>query len=124
MTIQSTRTLDGRWLVAGADQTGAEGVTLLESESWNKVVEYHEFQAKKEEFDDAVAEFFKPLLSAVENLTTPVDDDWSVVTLEEGTEATPGVGFQLDGPGTVLRLIEESDQSTLRWVNGDLVALA
>lgn len=121
--ITATRTLDGRWLVAGEDSTGTDGVTLLSSEPWNKLLEYHEFAEKTEVFDEAVLEFFKPLLSAVENLATP-EDDWASVTIEEPCEGKPGVAFTLDKDGVLLRLIEESDQATLRWVGGELIALA
>ena len=78
--------------------------------------------------EEAVTEFFKPITDAAEVATMlahPPVAEWSKITLTEGTEFEPAEVVSLDMDGVLLRLLEETDGSTLRWIGEDtLVAIA
>lgn len=123
-----TPLLGGGTLVEGTDVTGKSGRTILISEKWNAVKTVRAHIAASEAFDEVVTEFFKPLTDAAEAaqaIAHPVTNDWSVVTISEGTEFEPAEKVRLDMDGTILRLLEEGQHDLLRWVGEDtLVAVA
>jgi len=123
-----TPLLGGGTLVEGSDVTGATGRTILLSDKWEAVKSVRNHIAASEAFDQVVTEFFKPITEAAELAETiahPTATDWSTVTLVEGTEGTPAEVVSLDMDGVILRLLEETDGSQLRWVGEDtLVAIA
>jgi hypothetical protein len=123
-----TPLLGGGTLVEGTDITGKEGRTILLSDKWDAVKSVRAHIAASEAFDEVVTEFFKPLTDAAEMATAiahPAANDWSKVTIVEGTEGVPAEVVSLDMDGVILRLLEETDGSTLRWIGEDvLVAIA
>lgn len=123
-----TPLLGGGTLVEGTDVTGKSGRTILISEKWNAVKTVRAHIAASEAFDEVVTEFFKPLTDAAEAaqaIAHPVTNDWSMVTISEGTEFEPAEKVRLDMDGTILRLLEEGQHDLLRWVGEDtLVAVA
>lgn len=122
-----TPLLGGGTLVEGTDVTGKSGRTILISEKWDAVKTVRAHIAASEAFDEVVTEFFAPLTAAAEAaqaIAHPQSDDWSVVTITEGTEFEPAEKVRLDMDGVLLRLLEETDGSTLRWIGDDtLVAV-
>jgi hypothetical protein len=124
----TTKLLGGGYLVEGMDSTGKEGRTILVSDKWDAVQDIRRHMAASEAFDEVVTEFFKPLTDAAaqaEAIAHPAEDDWSVITLSDGTEFEPKETVRLDMDGTILRLLAETDGSNLRWIGEDtLVAIA
>jgi hypothetical protein len=123
-----TQLLGGGSLVEGTDVTGKEGRTILISDKWEAVKSVRAHIKASEAFDEVVTEFFKPLTEAADAASAiahPVTAEWSKVTLVEGTEFEPAEVVSLDMDGVLLRLLEETDGSTLRWIGEDtLVAIA
>lgn len=118
-----------RALVRGTDFTGMTGETVLDSTEWTNVKAQLSHRDAHSEFDEAVEEFFAPLMAAVEKLqqgATPAGSSDEYVTLVEGTEAQQGqdeVRIQLNHDSIVLRLVERGDFGRLVWVNGTLEVL-
>lgn len=123
-----TPLLGGGTLVEGSDVTGKTGRTILLSDKWEAVKSVRAHIKANEVFDQVVTEFFAPLTEAAEAaqaIAHPAAAEWSKVTLVEGTEFEPAEVVSLDMDGVILRLLEETDGSTLRWVGEDtLVAIA
>lgn len=122
-----TPLMGGGVLVEGTDVTGKEGRTILVSDKWEMLQSVRAHNKATEVFDAQVEEFFKPLTEAAElaqSIAHPVTEDWSRVVL---SEATPGVDAEvivLDMDGVILRLLDETDGSMLRWIGEDtLVAI-
>lgn len=128
----TTTVLTGqRVLVEGTDVRGNEGSTVVSSAEWDDVNAHVEYDQAVESFDDAVKEFFAPVLTAAEALEgklgkTP-DDPSSYVVVHEKVEATPGHPGQivrLSRDSVVLRLIAEGQTDRLVWVNDELEVTA
>lgn len=123
-----TPLLGGGTLVEGSDVTGAVGRTILVSDRWDAVKSIRAHQVAEAHFDEAVTEFFKPITDAAEVATVlahPTATDWSKVTITEETEGVAAETISLDMDGILLRMLEETDGSALRWVGEDvLVAIA
>jgi hypothetical protein len=123
-----TPLLGGGTLVEGSDITGKTGRTILLSDKWDAVKSVRAHMKANEEFSKVVDEFFAPLTEAADAaqaIAHPATAEWSKVTLVEGTEFEPAEVVSLDMDGVLLRLLEETDGSTLRWVGEDtLVAIA
>ena len=123
-----TPLMGGGTLVEGTDVTGKTGRTILLSDKWEAVQSVRSHMRASEAFDEVVQEFFAPLTEAAEAaqaIAHPTATDWSTVTLVEGTEFEPAEVVSLDMDGTLLRLLAETDGSSLRWVGDDtLVAIA
>ena len=123
-----TPLLGGGTLVEGTDVTGKTGRTILLSDKWEAVKSVRAHIAASEAFDEVVQEFFAPITEAAEAaqaIAHPTATDWSTVTLVEGTESMPAEVVALDMDGVILRLLAETDGSSLRWVGDDtLVAIA
>ena len=119
-----TALLGGGTLVEGTDVTGRSGRTILLSDSWEAVKSVRAHMKANKVFDEVVTEFFKPLTEAAEVaqvIAHPPVEDWSRVTLVEGTEFESAEVVSLDTDGILLRLLEETDGSSLRWVGEDML---
>lgn len=126
--LEVTELLNGAWLVEGEDIKGNTGRTVLYSESWNTLRAIQAHQAATEEFEQRVEEFFAPIVKAADEaaaaVTAPVDD-WAVVQIGETIEGSDALTLELDAAGVLLRLLDETDHTTLRWVESSiLVAVA
>jgi hypothetical protein len=123
-----TPLLGGGTLVEGTDITGKSGRTILLSDRWDAVQSVRAHMKASEAFDEVVTEFFAPLTAAAEAaqaIAHPTTTKWNQVVLVEGTEFEPAEVIDLDMDGTLLRLLHETDGSTLRWIGDDvLVAIA
>lgn len=122
-----TPLLGGGTLVEGSDVTGKTGRTILISDAYDRLVSYRNHTVANEEFAKVVDEFFAPLTDAAaqaQAIAHPPVAEWSKVVVSEATEFEPEVSFNLDMDGVLLRLLNETDGSTLRWVGEDtLVAI-
>ena len=111
-------------LVEGEDVTGKSGRTILISDKWEMLQSVIAHNKAAEVFDATVAEFFAPLTDAAELATAiahPVAEDWSKVTLTEATEGVAAEVIELDMDGVILRLLDETDGSMLRWIGTDIL---
>ena len=124
----TTALMNGGVLVEGTDVTGKAGTTILLSDKWEMLQSVQRHEAAQAVFDTAVEEHFKNLTEAAEvaaMVAHPASKDWSTVTLNEGSEGSESQVIELDMDGTILRLLDETDGSLLRWVGDDtLVAIA
>jgi hypothetical protein len=124
----TTPLMSGGVLVEGTDVTGKTGTTILLSDRWEMVQSVKRHEAAQAVFDTAVTEHFKALVDAAEvaaMVAHPQRTDWANVTISEGSEGSPAEVVALDPDGVILRLLEETDGSLLRWVGDDvLVAIA
>ena len=123
-----TPLMGGGTLVEGTDVTGKEGRTILVSDRWEMLKSIRLHKQASEVFDAQVEEFFKPITDAADMaqaIAHPVTEDWSKVTVTEGTEGVEPEVITLDMDGVILRLLDETDGSMLRWIGEDtLVAVA
>lgn len=126
MTFTVTPLVSGGYLVEGQDSKGVEGTTVLHSASWDYVLHVKAHEVADAEFNATVEEFFKPLTDAAEAhvkaLAGPTNE-WATVTVGETVEGKTARTLELDEAGIILRILDETDGSSLRWVNGDLVAV-
>ena len=119
-----TKLLGGGTLVEGADITGKEGRTILLSDKWDMLQSVRAHKEAQSVFDEQVEEFFKPLTDAAEQavaLAHPQSEDWSRVVLTEATEGVEAEVIELDMDRVLLRLLEETDGSMLRWISDDVL---
>lgn len=123
MSFTAQSMLGNKVLVTGTDKLGNAGTTEVDSTQWDDLKTRKNFDASTEAFDAAVAEFFAPLIEAVEAVeaaATPVHDALEYVVLHEGTEGTeaqPEEVVQLTTDSIILRCIEEGQTDRLVWVN-------
>jgi hypothetical protein len=117
--------IGGGFWVKGTDVTGTSGETLLRSEPWEALQDYLQLQAAEEVFSFEVATIFAPITKVAEELKAAKSKDtqWSVVVIEAGQEGQDQVEVELDPPGTLLRLLKETNGDCLRWVGNELIAL-
>lgn len=118
--------VSGGYLVEGEDVTGAKGTTVLRSAKWDHVVALRQTTIAQEQFDLAVEEFFKPLTDAADNASKLVAgpaNEWAEVSVGEEVKGQTPTTVTLDESGVLLRILAETDGSSLRWVGGSLVAV-
>lgn len=111
-------------LVEGTDITGKEGRTILISDKWEMLQSVIAHKQASEVFDATVAEFFAPLTDAAAAATAiahPKSEDWGRVVLSEATEGVEAEYIDLDMDGIILRLLNETDGSMLRWIGEDVL---
>ena len=121
-----------RVLVKGTDSLGTEGSQVLDASEWNAVKAHGSFHQASTEFDEAVEEFFAPLVEAAEKLekagapSAKPDPATFVVFSEEveGRESKAAEVHHLGHDAVVLRLLERGDHDRLVWVNDQLEVLA
>jgi hypothetical protein len=126
MTFTVTPLVSGGYLVEGQDSKGVEGTTVLHSQSWDYVQHLRTHEVAEAEFDQMVDEFFKPLTDAAAAFNAKLagpTNEWGTVTIGETVEGKTARSLDLDEAGIVLRILDETDGSSLRWVSGDLVAV-
>ncbi|MGV0949444.1 MAG: hypothetical protein ACOYB3_02140 [Azonexus sp.] len=114
----------GGFHVEGTDATGKSGATILESPAWERVLTTRAHKEASQVFDAAALEFFKPLTDAAEQakaIAHPSTNPWSEVTIDEGIQGVAPVKVKLDRAGTILRLLDETDGSMLRWVGDNIL---
>lgn len=111
----------GGTFVAGTDDDGRFGQTVLYSAAWDAYVEYRKHIAKHDAVDAAAKEFFAPLMEALAATAEPDKKDWSRIVISEGVDGTEAEGITLDQEGIVLRILDETDGSSLRWVGTDVL---
>lgn len=122
-SFTTTPVVGGGTFVEGTDVTGATGSTILFDETWSAYQESLKLEAATEEYDAVVKAFFAPLVEAAEAVKTPEKKDWSTIVVSEPVEGKRGIGVKFGPEGVILRIIAETDGSSLRWVNGRLIAL-
>ena len=127
MTLSVTPLISGGWLVKGTDTEGNKGSTILTSDRWDYVLHLRNHEVATEEFDRVVEEFFSPLTDAAAKakaLLAGPTNDYGVVTVGEDIEGVQAKHIELDENGILLRILAETDHSTLLWVGDDkLVAI-
>lgn len=130
MTFTTLALTGGRVLVKGTDHTGTAGETVVDGSEWAQVKRQAAHAEATEAFDDAVNEFFGPLMAAAEqledSLAIPAPDEISYFVIDEGEEGTAGREpsvIKLSRDSIVLRLLERGQGDRLVWVAGDLEIL-
>ena len=122
-----TPLINAQYLVTGTDITGQSGTVVLESEAWDFVKHLRAHEVADAEFDVAVEAFFAPIVDAAAKARATVarpGNQWATVTFGEDVEGSKARTIELDTAGIILRILEETDGSALRWANGQLVAVA
>jgi hypothetical protein len=115
--------IGGETLVEGIDNAGVSGSTILFDPAWTSYQDRLRLASAMEEYDEKVKEFFAPLVEAAEAVKQGDKKDWRHITVSEGSEGSPAEVIHLGHDGILLRILAETDGSSLRWINGTLVAL-
>jgi hypothetical protein len=123
MAFTTRSVVGGGTFVEGTDAVGNDGAVILRDYAWSAYQEHVKHSADMQEYDAAVKAFFAPLVEAAEAVKADAKTDWSSITVEESVDGKPGKGIHLGPEGVILRIIAETDGSSLRWVNGQLIAL-
>ena len=126
MTFTVTPLVSGGHLVEGQDSKGVDGTTVLHSASWGYVQHLKIHEVADAEFDATVEAFFAPLTDAAEAhvaALTPASSKFTSVKFGEDVEGKSARTVELDEAGVVLNILDSTDGSSLRWVNGTLVAV-
>lgn len=130
MSFTTTPMIGNRVLVSGTDSFGVTGKEILDSTQWVGINEHKEFDQASASFDQAVEDFFAPIIEAAEamhkTLDKPTVDSIDYVVLHEAVEGVPaqrGELVKLNRDSVVLRLIEQGDFARLVWVNDSLEVL-
>jgi hypothetical protein len=124
MPFTITKLMGPGTLVEGSDVTGREGRTILISDKWEMLQSVLAHKQATEEFNTQVEEFFKPLTEAADAakaISHPEVKSWSRVTLTEASEGVDEEVIELDTDGVILRLLNETDGSMLRWIGEDVL---
>jgi hypothetical protein len=126
MQFTTVPLVSGGYLVEGQDSAGVSGTTVLRSESWDFVQSLRNHEVAQEEFDLQVEAFFKPLTEAADAAKAKIAgpaNKWGTVEIGEAVEGKSVRKVDLDESGIILRILDETDGSSLRWVGGSLVAV-
>lgn len=130
MSFSITRLANSRAIVKGEDAHGGSGSCVVYTQQWDEIKAESSYSDALDDFNEAVEEFFAPLLAAAEAAEAAAvvkpDDPIEYVVLQdavEGVEATPRQLIHLTHDSIVLRLIEEGDSDRLIWVDGGLEIL-
>ena len=128
-TFEKRNLANHRALVTGLDEAGVQHQTVLDTEEWDQLNKRTGFTAAIEEYDAKIAEFFKPLTEAadqLENAHKIQTDPAFYVVEQEGVQPTTGqpeVLHFLNHDSVVIRLIEEGHTNRLVWVGDDIEIL-
>ncbi len=119
-----------RVLIKGQDAFGTEGQEVLDASQWLEIYSHQRFDDATDAFNQAVEEFFAPLLVAadaqLQAKAGPPQDPTAYVVLSEGVEAVEGQPahvVRLTRDSQILRLMEDGDTDRLIWVNDTLEIL-
>lgn len=130
MTLSTKNLTGGRVLVKGEDIDGTFGETVLDGNEWAYVKAQRAHSEAHDDFDQAVEEFFAPLMEASAKLESSLQvaqiDPISYLVIDEGEEPVEGrqaTVVKLSKDSIVLRLLEQGDQARLVWVDGSLEVL-
>lgn len=116
--FEVTPLLTGGTMVTGTDATGKEGSTVLWSNAWAAAQLAQQQDAAMAEFDASVEAFFAPLTEAADKLASLNEpSEWETVTIGEKVEGQSAKVIRLDHDGILLRLLAETDGSSLRWLD-------
>lgn len=116
--FEVTPLLTGGTMVRGTDVTGAEGSTVLWSDAWQAVQKAKAQDEAMSAFDASVEAFFAPLTEAADKLASINEpSEWETVTIGEQVEGQSAKVIHLDPDGVLLRLLAETDGSSLRWLD-------
>ena len=128
--FRTTDLAGNRVLIEGTDQRGTYGQQVIDAQEWVEIRARLNHADAHEVFDEAVKDFFAPLVKAVDALQEdhkPKIDPLSVIVLQEGeasTEGQPEIAIALSYESMILRLLEQDPQtSRLIWVNDILEIL-
>jgi hypothetical protein len=114
-------------MVEGTDVNGVQSVTKLVSPAWDKYLEVAAHEQASAVFDEAVSAFVQPLIEAAEEaaaLAAKPGQGWDQIVLSEAEPGRPGLSLDLDEDGVLLYVIHSEEYDILRWVGGQLVAIA
>ena len=118
---------NGRFRVKGTDGEGTDGEAVLVSPRWAAVLAHRAHKIDTEEFNDLVSSTFAPFTELAERSAARkaalTGRDWSTVVIDEGVEGKESKELELDEHGVLLRILDETDGSSLVWTNGQLEAL-
>lgn len=129
MSFNTTKLSGNRVLVKGEDQFGSVGQTVLDSTEWEEIKAHDEYHTNVESFNEAVEDFFAPIIEAAEALNKKAEkpqDPAAFIVYDEGEEATPGRPkhvVRLSGDSLLLRLLEDNQFQRLVWVDNNLEVL-
>lgn len=125
MTLVVTPLYDNEFEVSGTDYMGKDNSTVLESESWAAYLYVQRHKQATEVFDAEVEQGLAWLHAAVDKAKAVLDegDDYSVVTVTEGTEGVTEEKFKLDRNGRILNLLAQGQHDRVRWSGDRLVAV-
>lgn len=118
---------NGRFRVRGTDSEGTQGETILVSPRWATVLAHRAHKIDTQEFNDLVSTTFAPFTELAERRAARkaalTGRDWSTVVIDEGVEGKESKELELDEHGILLRILNETDGSSLVWTNGQLEAI-
>lgn len=123
----ATPLISGGYMVEGTDANGVQSVTKLVSPAWDKYLEISAHEEASTVFNEAVSAFVQPLVEAAEaarELAAKPGAGWDRIVLSEGSPGKPGLTLDLDEDGVLLWVIYSEEFELLRWVGGQLVAIA
>ena len=128
-TVQ--RLTGSRALVRGQDATGHQGEVVLYTGEWDELLAAHAHDQAVDSYDDAVREFFAPLMEAAaaheQSHFVKVDPLTVIVEQEEveHTEGQPAVVRNLLPDTVIMRVLEGFPEHSDRliWVGGTQLEL-
>lgn len=129
-TFNTTQLANKRVLVTGDTD---EQKCILSSAEWDSIKHHRAHLAADAQFNDAVQEFFAPIVAAaeaagelVESTIPQRDDDFYFVVSKgvEGTEAQDEEVIALGNDTVILRLIDEGKTDRLVWIGSSIEILA
>ena len=125
-----TNMVNDRALVKGVDKFGTTGSQVICTVQWNELVKRDQHMLAHEAFDDAVEQFFAPIVDAQDALVASAQgkepDPITYVVLEEAVEGVQGkdeIRVKLNDSSVILRIIENGELDRLIWVNDALEVL-
>lgn len=131
MRFTATPLAHHEYLVEGTDAAGVSDSTVVDGTQWDAVLERQRVQEAHGTFDEKVAEFFAPLMEAIDEINAAraqVDIDPLLYIVEqeavEGRQAQSQKLLPLDHGAVILRAISTGAFDRLRWVKGELVVTA
>ena len=131
MTFTINRLAGGRAIVDGTDVLNYTDRMVIDTTEWDRFNHDLQVQDAAESFDEAVREFYAPIIDAAEALSAqvPFEKDSDPLFYEvvapaiDHVEGRSEVRIHLSKDSVILKLIERGDTDRLVWVNGSLEIL-